>query len=129
MKKALVVDDEQDARALVRAILESEGWDVTEAEDGQAGLEQARALRPDLAVLDVQMPRMGGFELFGELVKDPATQGTKVVMLTGVAEKVGIRFSASDMGEFLGREPNAYVEKPVDPAAFKRVVRQVAGGK
>jgi len=43
-------------------------------------------------------------------------------MLTGVAEKTGIRFSSKDMGEFLGKEPDAYVEKPIDPDTLKRAV-------
>lgn len=127
MKKALVVDDEQDARDFVRSILEGEGWTVEEAGDGEAGLKKARSLRPDLIVLDVQMPKRDGFDVFGELVQDADLQDAKVIMLTGVAEKVGIRFSGEEMGEFLGKEPDAYAEKPIDPESFKRVVRKVAG--
>ena len=127
-KKVLVVDDESDARAFVRAILEPEGWQVEEAFDGVDGLKQAKALKPDLMVLDVQMPRKGGFELFSELIQDPALQNIKVVMLTGVAERTGLRFSGKEMGEFLGKEPDAYVEKPIDPEILKRAVQKVAGG-
>jgi len=122
MKKALVVDDESDARAFVRAILEPEGWQVAEAIDGADGLKQAKALRPELIILDVQMPRKTGFDMFYDLCQDPALQDTKVIMLTGVAEKTGIRFSSKDMGEFLGKEPDAYVEKPIDPDTLKRAV-------
>jgi len=127
-KKVLVVDDESDARAFVRAILEPEGWQVEEAFDGVDGLKQAKALKPDLMVLDVQMPRKGGFELFSELIQDPDLQGIKVIMLTGVAERTGLRFSGKEMGEFLGKEPDAYVEKPIDPEILKRAVQKVAGG-
>ena len=127
MAKALVVDDEQDAREFVRAILEGEGWEVAEAADGEAGVAQAKALKPDLVVLDVQMPKKDGFAAFGELVSDPETADTKVIMLTGVGEKFGIKFSADSMGEFLGKEPAAYVEKPIDPEAFKRVLKKVIG--
>ncbi|MBM4018831.1 MAG: response regulator [Planctomycetes bacterium] len=126
-KKVLVVDDESDARAFVRAILEPQGWQVAEAVNGLDGLKQARALRPDLVVLDVQMPGKGGFELFNDLRGAPETRGAKVIMLTGVAEKTGIRFSAKDMGDYLGEEPDAYVEKPIDPEVFKRTVRDVTG--
>jgi len=128
VKKVLVVDDESDARAFVRAILEPEGWQVEEAFDGVDGLKQAKALKPDLMVLDVQMPRKGGFELFSELIQDPDLQGIKVIMLTGVAERTGLRFSGKEMGEFLGKEPDAYVEKPIDPEILKRAVQKVAGG-
>ena len=127
MKKALVVDDESDARAFVRAILEPEGWQVAEAIDGMDGLKQAKSLRPELIILDVQMPRKTGFDMFYDLCQDPALQDTKVIMLTGVAEKTGIRFSSKDMGEFLGKEPDAYVEKPIDPDVLKSTVRRVTG--
>jgi len=125
MRKALVVDDESDARDFVRAILEPDGWEVEEAENGTSGLEKAAALKPDLIVLDVQMPDKNGFDVFTELIKDPGTKDARVIMLTGVAEKTGIKFSADDMGEYLGKEPDAYVEKPIDPDAFKRVVKKV----
>jgi two-component system alkaline phosphatase synthesis response regulator PhoP len=127
-KKVLVVDDESDARAFVRAIMEPDGWLVEEAFDGVDGLKQAKALKPDLMVLDVQMPRKGGFELFSDLIQDPAMQGVKVIMLTGVAERTGLRFSGKEMGDFLGKEPDAYVEKPIDPEVFKRTVLQVTMG-
>jgi two-component system alkaline phosphatase synthesis response regulator PhoP len=127
-KKVLVVDDESDARAFVRAIMEPDGWQVTEAFDGVDGLKQAKALKPDLVVLDVQMPRKGGFEVFSDLIQDPALKDIKVIMLTGVAERTGLRFSGKEMGEFLGKEPDAYVEKPIDPEAFKSTVLKVTMG-
>lgn len=129
MRKALVVDDEREARRFVQTILEAEGWEVAEAENGTAGLQKAKALRPALIVLDVQMPEKDGFVMFTDLIKDPDTKDIKVIMLTGVADKVGIRFSGEEMGDFLGKEPDAYVEKPIDPEAFKRVVRRVMGEK
>ena len=70
MTKVLVVDDEADAREFVRAILELEGWEVFEAEDGVAGMAMAKQENPDLIILDVQMPKQDGFVTFGELVKD-----------------------------------------------------------
>ena len=128
MPKALVVDDESDAREFVRAILEPDGWEVIEAEDGRIGVQKAKETRPDLAVLDVEMPNMNGFQVFTELIKLPETKHTKIVMLTGVADKLGMRFSSDDMSNFLGREPDAYVEKPIDPDQFKRVVQDVTAG-
>ena len=128
MRKALVVDDESDAREFVRAILEPDGWEVLEAEDGAAGIEKAKETQPDLVILDVEMPNVNGFQVFTELIKLPETAGAKIVMLTGVADKLGMRFSADDMGNFLGREPDAYVEKPIDPDQFKRVVQDVTSG-
>ena len=55
------------------------------------------------------------------------TQSIPVVMLTGVGEKVGLRFSGEAMGEFYGVEPAAYLEKPIDPAALQQTVAEVLG--
>ena len=128
MSSVLVVDDESDARAFVSAVLEAEGWDVTEAEDGEKGLELIRKLKPDLVVLDVQMPNMNGFDVFRRLAEDAEIRDTKVIMLTGVAEKTGLGFSAEDMEQFLGRKPAAYIEKPINPASLRRVVARVTAG-
>jgi len=129
MKKALIVDDEAIARQFVRAILTADGWEVQEAEDGSEGLALAKASPPDLIILDVQMPKMDGFKVFNRLVNDPATVGIPVIMLTGVAAATGLRFSAEEMGEFFGKEPAAYVEKPVDPPGLRRVVNRVMSNR
>jgi DNA-binding response OmpR family regulator len=126
-KKALVVDDEQDCVEFVKAVLEEEGLEVISARDGEAGLAAARARRPALIVLDVQMPKKDGFTVFSELRQDDATKGIPVIMLTGIGEKTGIRFSRADMGDFLGKEPEAYVEKPADPETLRSTVRAVLG--
>jgi len=128
MRKALVVDDESDAREFVRAILEPDGWEVDEAEDGAAGIQKARETQPELIVLDVEMPQRDGFEVFAELRGLPETADAKIVMLTGVADKLGIRFSGEDMGNFFGKEPDAYVEKPIDPDTFMRIIKDVTAG-
>jgi len=125
MPTALVVDDEADARAFVRAILETEGYEVTEAADGEEALKQARALVPDLMVLDISMPKLNGLAVFGELTKEPETRDIKVIMLTGVGENIGMSYSAEDMGWFFGKEPAAYVEKPVSPELFQNVLKKV----
>jgi len=128
MPRALVVDDEADAREFVRAILEPEGWDIDEAADGREALDKAAAGRHDLIVLDIEMPEADGFEVFAELIRGPEAGRTRIIMLTGVAEKLGLRFKARDVANFLGREPDAYVEKPIDPDAFRRIVRDVTSG-
>lgn len=125
--KALVVDDEADAREFVRAVLEDEGWEVAEAENGKTGLEKVRGLTPDLVVLDIQMPDMTGFQVFAELARSGELGAVKVIMLTGVAEKTGLGFSAEEMEKFLGRAPDAYLEKPISPDALVQTVQRVMG--
>jgi diguanylate cyclase (GGDEF)-like protein/PAS domain S-box-containing protein len=79
----LVADDDQVFRFLTREALEPEGFIVIEAADGAAALEEARRLRPDLILLDVQMPLMNGFELCKQLRADPGLSEVPIVMVTG----------------------------------------------
>jgi DNA-binding NarL/FixJ family response regulator len=67
----LIVDDHPSFRGSARALLEAEGYDVVgEAENGLDGLDAARALRPDVVLLDVQLPDIDGFEVAARLTKD-----------------------------------------------------------
>lgn len=127
-KVILVVDDDQDALEFVTAILEEEGTEIVPARDGEAGLKAARARRPDLIILDVQMPKKDGFTLFSELRQDDATRGIPVIMLTGIGKRTGVRFTRSAVGDLLGEEPDAYIEKPVDPDALRSAARKLLGG-
>ncbi len=88
---------------------------------------QGGSFMPDLVILDVQMPGKGGFDVFAEMKQDEASADIPVIMLTGVAEKTGMAFSSQEMGDFLGREPDAYIEKPVDPATLQQTVSRVLG--
>jgi CheY-like chemotaxis protein len=63
----LVVDDDHDARVLLRALLESEGYDVLTATEGRAALAQLETVVPDLILIDLRMPLMDGWELLSEL--------------------------------------------------------------
>jgi len=122
--KILVVDDEPDNITFVETILKKEGFTVLSAVDGLEGFERAVEELPDLIVLDVQMPKMNGFEVFDKLRKEGSTKQIPVVMLTGIREKVGIGFNAEDMKKFYGEEPNGYVEKPISPEELVKVVKE-----
>ena len=124
-RTALVVDDESTTRDFLRAILASIDWKVIEAPDGATALKLAEEQKPQLILLDVQMPGESGFSTFANLRENSATAEIPVVMVTGVAEKTGIKFSGKEMGEFIGKEPNAYLEKPVDPEVLKSTVASV----
>jgi CheY-like chemotaxis protein len=126
-KKVLVVDDDQTAVAFVRAALESEKYNVVSAGDGPAGLTQAREEPPDLIILDVYMPRQPGFFTLRDLKADPKTKNIPVIMLTSVARRLGVAFSTEDMYDFLGTEPDVYLEKPVDPMFLRRVTSRLLG--
>ena len=124
-RTALVVDDESTTRDFLRAILESVDWQGIEAPDGETALSMAAQQKPQLILLDVQMPGKSGFSTFADLRENAATAEIPVVMVTGVAEKTGIKFSGKEMGEFIGKEPNAYLEKPIDPEGLKSTVASV----
>jgi len=123
--RVLIVDDEPDVRAFVHAALEDDGYDFLDAEDGEAGLALARAEHPNLVILDVQMPRKGGFTVFGELREGEATRDIPVIMLTAVSERVGLAYSGDDMADMYGSAPDAFIDKPVDPATLRDTARKL----
>ncbi len=127
-RTVLVVDDDPDAVVIVSEELSGlEGVSTVSACDGDSGLAKARQIGPDLIILDVQMPGKDGFAVFAELQKDEATRKIPVVMLTAVAERTGLRFSADDMKDFLGAEPAGYLEKPVAAAVLQKTVSELLG--
>ena len=124
-KKVLIVDDEADIREFLQSVLEEEGYELLTACDGEEGLRVAREKNPEVVILDVQMPKKDGFQVFHELRNGAATRGIRVIMLTGVAERTGFKFDGQAMGEFLGSEPDAYIDKPVAPEKIQETVRKL----
>lgn len=121
MKRALIVEDEESARELLREMLEPFGYEIEEAPSGEEGLERARALRPDLILLDVNLPGMDGFEVCRFLKASPELQGVPVLMLTGAA--VGIKEQVKGLG--LGAED--YVLKPFRSDVLAAKIRVITG--
>ena len=125
-KRVLIVDDEPDAIEIVEAMLsEVTGVSTLSANDGDSGLAKAKESNPDLIIMDVQMPGKNGFEVFSELKKDESLKGIPVIMLTGIKEKTNIGFSAENMKDFIGVEPEAYIEKPVDAVTLQETVSKI----
>jgi len=124
-KSILIVDDEPDAIEFVKAVLSDIAeFHVISAKDGKEGINKAASDKPDLIILDVIMPGMDGFLVFHELRNSKETKDIPVIMLTGVADKVGIKFMKEDMKNYTGAEPIEYIEKPLDPANLEQVVRK-----
>jgi CheY-like chemotaxis protein len=127
-RKVLIVDDEPDAIDVARVVLEELGdVAIVSANDGASGLAMAKEAKPDLILLDVQMPGKGGFDVFLDLKKESSTKDIPIIMVTGVAEKTGIGFSSADMGAFMHGEPEAYIEKPVEPAELQKAAAKLLG--
>jgi len=128
VRTVLIADDEPDAIAIVESVLsEIDGIETISAPDGNAALARATTDGPDMIILDVQMPGRNGFEVFAELKKDAQLRDIPVIMLTGIREKAGMGFSKENMGEFLGVEPEAYLEKPIDPEELLKNARKILG--
>jgi len=121
----LVVDDEPDAVEFIKAVMEEAGHEVVSASNGAEGLKTALAQSPDLIILDVQMPGEDGFTTFARMRKRSELEGVPIVMLTGVGEKLGLRFSAETAGQYVGDEPDDYIEKPVEPGVLQEKVRKL----
>ena len=116
----LVVDDEATARDLMARHLRRAGFRVIEAADGRAGLEAARANRPDVITLDVLMPQMDGWAVLQELKSDPELADIPVIMATITDERnLGIALGASE-----------YLTKPIDRVRLAAVLARYtrAGG-
>lgn len=107
MCKILIVEDESSIRSFLKVSLKSNKFDVIEAEDGLKGLELARIEKPQIAVLDVMMPNMDGFELCKKLREEFSDIG--IIMLTARGQ---------DIDKISGLESGAddYVVKPFNPA-------------
>src|ERR1044071_3305908 len=86
--KILVVDDEPEAVELVDFNLKQAGYSVMTAADGAEALSKARATPPDLIVLDLMLPEIGGLEVCKMLRRDPATAGVPIIMLTARAAEI-----------------------------------------
>ena len=116
MKTVLFADDNPANRELVRAILEAAGFQVLEASDGRQALEQVRAHRPDVVLLDVQMPKLDGLRVLAEIRQDPVLATVPVVALTAYAMR-------GDRERILASGFDGYLTKPIDFATLVAEVR------
>ncbi len=86
MKKILIVEDEKDIAQLYAESFESDGHDVKVCYDGREALKVVLEFKPDLIILDIQLPGMSGIEVLKILKQDQLTSGIKIVMLTNVSD-------------------------------------------
>lgn len=84
--RALIVDDSPTIVAVLRKMLRQNGYEVFDAGDGEQGIATARAVRPDLVLLDIVLPGISGFEALRQLRRDPATAAVPVIMISGNAQ-------------------------------------------
>jgi CheY-like chemotaxis protein len=123
--KILVVDDDPDMREALQMILESGGYTVVMAEDGEQCLAKLKEEPPDLLILDLLMPRMDGFEVCKAL-KDPRYAKyarVPIIILSSVQEGVGQRRYELETGVRL--DVDDYVEKPIESSVLLERVGKI----
>lgn len=106
-RRLLVVDDDEGIRSMLHVALSIEGFEVHLAADGDEALTIAAAVLPDVIVLDVMMPRLGGHEVLRTLRDSPGTEATPVIMATALSadERIWESYVAG---------ADAYIRKPYD---------------
>lgn len=103
----LYVEDNPENRLLVKRVLEAEGYKVIEADSGMAGLSQAVATRPDLVLMDINLPEIDGYELTRRLKRMQHLAGVPVVAMTANVMK-------GDREKTLAAGCDGYIQKPID---------------
>lgn len=122
MAKILVVDDEPELLKLISRILVASQHVVVSARDGEEALAMAQRERPELVILDLNLPRIDGFEVCRRLKADPATKATPIIMLTAAYTNM------NDADRGIASGADEYVVKPfVREVLLHNVDRLLAG--
>jgi CheY-like chemotaxis protein len=113
----LVIEDNEQNLYLMRFLLEKNGFTVVEATDGVKGVEMAKETKPNLILLDIQLPKMDGYAVARELRKNGELAKTSIVAVTSYA-------MVGDRERVLAAGADGYIEKPIDPDTFIAKIEQ-----
>jgi two-component system, cell cycle response regulator DivK len=116
-KRILVVEDQEDNRQILRDLLTSVGYEVIQAENGEEGLATAARERPDLILMDIQLPLLDGYEVTRRIKADPALRAIPIIAITSYA-------LSGDEGKARGAGCDAYVTKPYSTRALLAKIRE-----
>jgi DNA-binding response OmpR family regulator len=116
----LAADDDEDILALLAFRLERSGFSVLQARDGEEALERAREAKPDLAVIDVTMPKLDGFELTRRLRAEEDTRRMPIILLTA-------RTQDADLERGFEAGADDYIRKPFSPQELSARVHAILG--
>lgn len=119
--KVLIVEDELAIADNLQALLTAKGYEVATASDGSEAVAEARKQRPDVVLLDIMLPKLGGFDVCRILKMDPATSKAKVIMITGLGRM-------GDVETAFKNGADDYIIKPFDTERlFKKLDKVLAG--
>jgi two-component system, cell cycle response regulator DivK len=116
-KRILAVDDQEDNRRILRDLLTSAGFEVIEAVNGEEAVTLAESQRPDLILMDIQLPGIDGYEATRRIKANPALRGTPLIVVTSYA-------LSGDEAKATAAGADAYVSKPFSPRALLAKVRE-----
>jgi len=118
-KKILIIDDELDLITLLRTRLESQGYEVIYANDGDTGIAKVEQNKPDLIILDLKLPNLGGFWICKSLKSQDKYKNIPVIILTGVYKTEEDKNQALELGA------SAYIEKPFDAKVLLKRIEEL----
>jgi two-component system cell cycle response regulator DivK len=118
VKTILYVEDNEVNRRIVQDLLRRTSYRLIEAPDGEAGLEMARRERPDLILMDIQLPKISGIEATRTLRREPATAAIPIIAITSFA-LAGDEQKAKEAGA------TAYLAKPYSPRDLLEMIRKL----
>jgi len=113
----LIIEDNEKNMYLTTFILEKSGYKVIQARDGQSGIALAHQIKPDLILLDIQLPVMDGYAVARELTKNKNMHNTPILAVTSYA-------MAGDRERALSSGCVGYIEKPINPTTFVSEIEQ-----
>ena len=120
MKKVLICDDEPHILEAVAYVARKEGYIVLTAEDGEQALRLARAERPGLVLLDLNMPIVSGYQVCEEIKSDAEIRDTYVIMLTAKGQE-------SDRARGMAAGADDYITKPFSPRKLRQRMVEILG--
>jgi two-component system cell cycle response regulator DivK len=116
-QRILVVEDQEDNRQILRDLLGSAGYEMTEAEDGEQALVAVKAQRPDLILMDIQLPIMDGYEATRRIKAQPDLKSIPIIVVTSYA-------LSGDEAKARAAGCDAYVTKPYSPRQLLMKIKE-----
>jgi len=116
-QRILVVEDTEDNRQIIRDLLSSVGYELIEAADGTEGVAMARSHRPDLILMDIQLPGMDGYEATRQIRATPALAKVPIIAVTSYA-------LSGDEAKTRAAGCDGYVAKPFSPRQLLAKIRE-----